>query len=519
MDAELQARVEEILAGANRTSSMFAGDERLDTILQANLNSVGLDLAGQLDVGEGVLATAPALVAWAGKSDPGLVIVTARRVLLAWTSGMRSQQVHLRSAAAGGEAEVTKHLEKFGTLLGWGTRITVSGDPALSFAVRDTKAGYVGNFVHDCILGGFKLDTDHPGTKAPTSSPQRSATVPAEPEAATDTAYNSDGICRTCGKAVPAGNRALHLRYCSTVGFCGGCGEPLSGSFCGACGRPADPDTARHDQPAPEVEQPALETVVVREQPTVALPVPQPAPTPTAPPRTPALSPAQAAWPLPGAPSPPGPPAVATRPPRRGSAAPTAALVGALLVVGLGAGAVGWQQGWLPGMADPTAVATATVTASATVLTQQPTEELPSAEPTPTEQTPEELRAEALSTLEQIVEDDRGMSPVRGQWVAQLASKSEGIIDTTQQPDPFTLPDILAEVRSHQANSEYGSRVLVVHQGDWGQTEAGPDPMWVTFADINMSSQEEVVSWCEDHFSQRGKALLNVCYPRQMKLK
>ena len=170
-------------------------------------------------------------------------------------------------------------------------------------------------------------------------------------------------------------------------------------------------------------------------------------------------------------------------------------------------------------MADPTAVATATVTASATVLTQQPTEELPSAEPTPTEQTPEELRAEALSTLEQIVEDDRGMSPVRGQWVAQLASKSEGIIDTTQQPDPFTLPDILAEVRSHQANSEYGSRVLVVHQGDWGQTEAGPDPMWVTFAYINMSSQEEVVSWCEDHFSQRGKALLNVCYPRQMKLK
>ena len=107
MDAELQARVEEILAGANRTSSMFAGDERLDTILQANLNSVGLDLAGQLDVGEGVLATAPALVAWAGKSDPGLVIVTARRVLLAWTSGMRSQQVHLRSAAAGGEAVAT----------------------------------------------------------------------------------------------------------------------------------------------------------------------------------------------------------------------------------------------------------------------------------------------------------------------------------------------------------------------------------------------------------------------------
>lgn len=278
----------------------------------------------------------------------------------------------------------------------------------------------------------------------------------------------------------------------------------------------------RVDTPVPVVEPPTLETDAIREPPTVAMSASPPVWTPEVP-LTVHDAPTQvAAWPTLERPDASGSPGGLAPAPRRRSATAALAIVGALLVVaGLGAaGVVAWQQGWLPGGGDAIAASTSTVTATATP-SQQPAEESPFGEPTPTptELTAEELRAEALGTLEQIVADDRDLSPVRGQWVAQLASKSEGIIDRTQQPDPFTLPDILAEVRSHQANAEYGSVVRVVHQGDWGQSETGPDPMWVTFADIDMSSREDVVAWCEEHFSQRGQALLNVCYPRQMKLK
>ena len=304
--------------------------------------------------------------------------------------------------------------------------------------------------------------------------------------------------------------------------FCGGCGERLRGSFCGTCGRPAGPVAAETDAPVPAVEPAATDTAVIREPRTAAMPVSTPVWAPRVSPPAENEPASLPAWPAPEQPPVVVPSAASLSAAGRGSPVRVIAIaVALLLVAGIGAGgAVAWQQGWLPGGARPSAAATSTVTATATPL-QEPAAGSPVTEPTPTptEMTAEELRNEALSTLEQIVADDREVSPVRGQWVAQLASKSEGIVDATQQPEPFTLPDILAEVRSHQANAEYGFMVRVVHQGDWGETEAGPDPMWVTFADINMSSREEVVSWCQDHFSQRGKALLNVCYPRQMKLK
>jgi len=90
------------------------------------------------------------------------------------------------------------------------------------------------------------------------------------------------------------------------------------------------------------------------------------------------------------------------------------------------------------------------------------------------------------------------------------------MVDKSLQAKPFTLPDVMDRIMSMRDNSEYGSLVRVVHQGDWGKSTPGPKPMWVTFVDLDASSREEVVSWCESHFTERGKALLNVCYPREM---
>lgn len=137
----------------------------------------------------------------------------------------------------------------------------------------------------------------------------------------------------------------------------------------------------------------------------------------------------------------------------------------------------------------------------------------PSPEPTLSE---EERREAALRTLEEMVVRDRGLDPVRGQWVAQLASKYEGVVDLSQQSDPFTIPDILDEVMAARNNPDYGHLVRVIHQGDWGRSEPGPATMWVTVADLDGSSREEIVRWCESRFTQRGEALLNVCYPREL---
>ncbi len=130
--------------------------------------------------------------------------------------------------------------------------------------------------------------------------------------------------------------------------------------------------------------------------------------------------------------------------------------------------------------------------------------------------TPKQKRAAAYHTLQHMVAADARKDPVRGQWVAQLASKYEGVVDKRQQSTPFTVPQILAEVNRARHNPEYGSTVRVLHQGDWAGSTAGSRVMWVTVADLDLTSRDEVVTWCRHHFRQRGAALLDVCYPRQL---
>lgn len=151
------------------------------------------------------------------------------------------------------------------------------------------------------------------------------------------------------------------------------------------------------------------------------------------------------------------------------------------------------------------------------------TDESPAADETPspttTTLTPGEARQQAIATMETMVAEDRDQNPIRDQWVAQLASKYEGVVDKSQQATPFTAVEILAEIEQARSHPDYGSLVRVVHQGDWGGSTPSGKTMWVTFADIDMGSREAVLEWCESQFPQGGKALLNVCYPRQMHTK
>lgn len=216
-------------------------------------------------------------------------------------------------------------------------------------------------------------------------------------------------------------------------------------------------------------------------------------------------------------PNPPGPAYVPRRPPAPNQAK---VIVGAVIVAALGGAAVyafGDMTDSSPG-GDVMAVAPISTIGPETAESS-PSAPTDSQTPPETVLTEEEQRDIALTTLDDMVLADRVRQPVRGQWVAQLASKFEGVVDTSQQPEPFTIPQILDEVVAHRSNPKYGDLVRVILQGDWGKSEPGPKTLWVTVADLDFDNRETVLAWCEDHFSQRGEDLLNVCYPRQLHLR
>ena len=311
-------------------------------------------------------------------------------------------------------------------------------------------------------------------------------------------------------------DRSPRIRHASgqnlVVTYCGNCGHEVSGQFCGQCGQPV----ALADK---QVEKTRDATATDPVAPTPGGRPDEGGGQRTIGPTPPTV--AERLWTAETEDTGPDLP-IGPLPPRRTVRPPALAVAGVVLLLGA-LGIVGWRLHWFGDAEHAVVPATSSVTMPVTP-THSPSSEDTSAESqtpatTATETTTKsatELRDEAYSLLEQTVSRDAQLDPIRGQWVAQLASKTEGIVDKSQQATPFTLPDILKEIQSLQANPQFGSSVRVVHQGDWAKSRAGPTPMWIAFADINESSRASVVSWCEAHFAQRGTALLNVCYPRQL---
>lgn len=302
--------------------------------------------------------------------------------------------------------------------------------------------------------------------------------------------------------------------------FCANCGREVARAFCGHCGAPVTPiaPSSAQEVLAPHPSTDGARSVNLRKT-TRQARLPAPPITNSLP-----LAPNSTEEAGYGHASGPG---------------RTRVLWGAVAAVFLLAGGVaglGWQQGWFtddpasatagpptprPATTDPGTEVPNVEPAPSSVM-PSPTEFPSSPVPAPTVSTPSPTplsRDAAIFALEDLVSKDAGLDPVRGQWVAQLSSKYEGVVDTSQQATPFTPTDILAEIERLRANGEYGSSIRVVHQGDWGGSTARATPMWVTFADLDLTSRNEVVAWCESHFTQRGKALLNACYPRELKVK
>ncbi|OWV04282.1 hypothetical protein B5D80_20445 [Micromonospora wenchangensis] len=137
--------------------------------------------------------------------------------------------------------------------------------------------------------------------------------------------------------------------------------------------------------------------------------------------------------------------------------------------------------------------------------------------------TPPDPEAAALAELHRLHDQDLPTVNLDGRYVAQLASKSEGIVDPRQQAangsHTFYASDILAE--HLRLRVEFGTEVPVVLllSTDYGQQQRhGNQPLWLTFAVLPEGSKESVASWCGGHFAQlTEEARQNLCVPRRLR--
>lgn len=131
---------------------------------------------------------------------------------------------------------------------------------------------------------------------------------------------------------------------------------------------------------------------------------------------------------------------------------------------------------------------------------------------------PAQIAAE--QQLELLRGDSLQRTAIDGHWVAVLSAKRPGITDKTQVAqngsNTFYFTDIL--VFHQQLESRFPSdSILMLRRSDWGKQTGGSD-LWFTIADPGFGSKQAAEQWCSASFpGLTGKALENVCTPRELR--
>jgi hypothetical protein len=143
----------------------------------------------------------------------------------------------------------------------------------------------------------------------------------------------------------------------------------------------------------------------------------------------------------------------------------------------------------------------------------------PAADPRPSGQSAEEA---ALDTLRQLREQDLQTVQFIGQYGAQLASKTVGIVDQRQTAvngsHAFYASDILAEHLALRNSSGLGVSVILLLSTDYGKRQLYQgQPLWLTMGLGQFGSAQTVRAWCAARFPQlSGDDLENQCTPRRL---
>ena len=151
----------------------------------------------------------------------------------------------------------------------------------------------------------------------------------------------------------------------------------------------------------------------------------------------------------------------------------------------------------------------------------------PATPATPTKQAPisasHDPQAVAIAALQANRAIDLNSIALTGQWVAQLASKTPGIVDpnqvTAQGGHTFTAEDILSDFLKSRSNPVYGSHVGILLSTDYGSRKLyRGQALWVTFAAVpGFSSAADVETWCAQQFpTLSSSSLADFCTPRTL---
>jgi hypothetical protein len=165
--------------------------------------------------------------------------------------------------------------------------------------------------------------------------------------------------------------------------------------------------------------------------------------------------------------------------------------------------------------------------AGSTAALTSPPPTRPSAPVTPTTPTkhapitpPPDPQAVAIAALQANRAGDVNSISLTGQWVAQLASKTPGIVDpnqvTARGVHTFTAVDILNEFLKARSNPVYGTYVGLLLSTDYGTRQLYKgQALWVTFAAVpGFSSAADVETWCTQQFpTLSGSLLADFCTP------
>lgn len=129
----------------------------------------------------------------------------------------------------------------------------------------------------------------------------------------------------------------------------------------------------------------------------------------------------------------------------------------------------------------------------------------------------------AVAELDALARAGQASTMLDGRWVAQLASKSDGIFDPLQVAQNgthyFYGTDILFEHETLVQTVGGSADVFVLFSTDFGQrsTDAAGRPYWVTLADGGFASREAVLAWCERTFpTLSAEERANACVPRTL---
>jgi hypothetical protein len=151
-----------------------------------------------------------------------------------------------------------------------------------------------------------------------------------------------------------------------------------------------------------------------------------------------------------------------------------------------------------------------------------PTEPPSPTGPTPTEDLAPNPDRVALTQLKSYRREDLARISMNNQWVAQLASKAPGYVDSyataSDGTHRFKLPDILAEHQALRDNSALGN-VFLLKTTDYGKRKLyDGEALWVTFADNDFASAAAVHRWCTEQFPTLTRSHRDeVCAVRRLK--